>query len=853
MYKNNLYFVFAAAIISAWYNLFKISVNAQIIPDSTLPNNSQIQRTNKTNFINGGTGVGTNLFHSFEKFSVLSGDTTHFLSRPSVENIITRVTGNSISRIDGRLRVDGNANLFFLNPNGVIFGPASQLNLGGSFLATTANSISFLDNKIFTTVGNTQNNLPLSSLQPTELIFSNTSGPISISGIGHDLKLFAPQLSSSSPINDPIFISNSLQTKPSKTFALIGRGININGGILAAPSGNLVISSISNGKVGIEKTLSGFSFSYEGESVFSDITLENRSLLRATGLNTGDIKIQGKNLSLINNSLILNSDYSDNSNGSINLKLSGDLILRGNTVASSVNPLLFSGSVPYGGIISQNFSSNSGSNITLSLNDLFVRDFGLISTANYANGKGGDISLSSKGRVSVDGNSPLPGGLLPSFITTSTTGNNSGNAGNISATGQSLDLIRGGVISSNSIATSGDTGSLNVDFQTISISGGQAVRFGPGLPLNFTSSFIGTFASSQGAANNVLIKARDLSLLDGGRINSTVSGQGSAGDIVVSVDRSLIIRGRIPGSSGATNSSRIISSAVITSPFNREFFGSPDIPTGNSGSIRVTAKSLLLADDGQLTVRNDGPNDAGSISINAKQVTIDKGFILATTASGKGGNINLSANLLKATNGEISSSAMGDGAGGNITINSDLVVALDKSNFSANAVNAQGGNIRINTTGFILSPDSQVTATSQLGEQFDGNVEVIAEITDFSQDPNLNIQTEPPDLYSACSPTYRNTLAYYRMGNGGQPISPDDKSSTSQGWLEAANARYAQRHLFYIDTETGEKKPLKRVVGWKSHGNGTITFVSDPKEADQYPAAIAAAQNTCSTKQANNG
>ena len=175
---------------------------------------------------------------------------------------------------------------------------------------------------------------------------------------------------------------------------------------------------------------------------------------------------------------------------------------------------------------------------------------------------------------------------------------------------------------------------------------------------------------------------------------------------------------------------------------------------------------------------------------------------------------------------------------------------MGKNSITANAENAKGGNVFIKAKGIFLSRESIITATSERGTQADdGNVDVIAEITDFSQDPDLNVQTEPPDLYSACSKTYRNTLAYYRMGNGGQPFSPNDKSSTTLGWLDAANARYAQRHLYYIDTETGEKKPLKRVVGWKSNHNGTITFVADPRKADQYPEAIAAARQTCAPEQ----
>ncbi|MEQ8996938.1 MAG: filamentous hemagglutinin N-terminal domain-containing protein [Coleofasciculus sp. B1-GNL1-01] len=137
-------------VIKLGVGIFFNPVSAQIIPDATLGSEgSRFIESVEFDRIEGGAARGVNLFHSFTEFNVLDGQQVYFANPGGIETILSRVTGGNGSDIFGTLGVLGNANLFLVNPNGIVFGPNARLDVAGSFVASTGNGFNFSDGSSF--------------------------------------------------------------------------------------------------------------------------------------------------------------------------------------------------------------------------------------------------------------------------------------------------------------------------------------------------------------------------------------------------------------------------------------------------------------------------------------------------------------------------------------------------------------------------------------------------------------------------------------------------------------------------------------------------------------------------------
>jgi filamentous hemagglutinin family protein len=207
---------------------FSDSIHAQVPTNITSDNSLGTQVTPNGNVydITGGTRPdnGTNLFHSFGQFSVGGGDTANFLNDTGADttNILGRVTGGDPSSIFGTIQTTDfpGANLFLLNPAGVIFGPSASLNVSGSFYASTADFVRLGEDGIFYAELGEESVLTIAA--PTAFGFLSDNPQ----GITLD--------------------QSQLIVEADQTLGLVGGDVDISGAQFTAPNGNIVLASVAS-------------------------------------------------------------------------------------------------------------------------------------------------------------------------------------------------------------------------------------------------------------------------------------------------------------------------------------------------------------------------------------------------------------------------------------------------------------------------------------------------------------------------------------------------------------------------------------------------------------------------------
>ena len=720
--------------------------------------------------ITGGTRSGTNLFHSFGEFGVPNNNIANFLNDTgsATSNILGRVTGGNVSSIFGTIQTTGfgNANLFLMNPAGIVFGPTASLNVGGLVAFTTANYIR-LDK-----VGGPKAGIFHANPAQVSLL---TSAPVDAFGF-----------LGSNP--GDIAIQGSQLTVPEKQgIALVAGNITIENGSLENGTVQPARLSAPNGQINLATATSPGEFlqdltaapNIKGMSFrsFGSVHISPGSTVDFSQTGNGKISIRGGQLVIeIQNTVI---DTSNNA-ASTAIAPSQDAIILtpGSSIISQTSSgdpgpdiqivadrLQFVGSPPPHlseetlgprvNIWARTDGSGDAGNIALrTTGDLEMIDLvRLESTSGFtpdgktespvlASGNAGNIQLTS-----THGNIRMTG-----IVTwaTSQTGNSSGETGTVTATAPEGDIIldlanlftrasslsvRGGQVQvsaqnlrmMNGLLGTDNFSQFKPDGITVTLSG----------KLTMEGSFIVTSAfnpTTKAPAGDITLTAKDIVATQGSIISSETFAAGAGGQLKAFADTLQLKDG-----------SQIKSGSSFAPPFGQLPQGIT--PTGPGGDITIQtlgpAGSVLIDGEGSgIFADTEGTGAGGAINLNAKSLTIQNGGTISASTTGTdsravGGSIAVHAtdHVILTNGASVSASSTGPGDAGNILINAGQQFEMRDSSITTQATQASGGNIDVQAVDRVRLVNSPISTSVRRGPGSGGNITI---------DPNVVVLQNSP-------------------------------------------------------------------------------------------------------------
>lgn len=747
-----------------------------VVTDGSLGTATTLSGPNYAINANLGQTRGGNLFQSFSQFNLNLGERATFSGPASISTIIARVTGGS-SSIDGTISSSINgANLYLLNPAGIMFGPNASLDVSGSFHATTADYLKLGTSGRFEATVNGSTSL--------------TTDPPSAFGF---LK--------SSPAS--IAVNGSLLTVPQdKSISLVSGGISVaNGNLWSYGGGVNLVSVASSGEVmydGINSITRGFSALgpisitesrtsalqpvYAMPGIPVAMQGHRTANLDTSGTGGGRIVIRGGSFNLVGGT-IYNDTYGNVAPGSVNITINGTTTINRSAVTSNT----------MGG-------AAASAQITISGGTLDVSD-STINTDSQSGANSGSIHLSAVDRMAISGTSVVSsdansGGSHSGAVTITAPDITILNGSRVSSSSPVLGAAGAGMISINASRSFNLSGELRSDTLD-GTSGTIIIRTGA---LNIqdngliSSSLISNPAATPRKAGDIYITSDTVDLSGNGRIQSNVlfSNSGTAGNITINTNRlSLLERSSISASidsvagTGGVITVRAADSILISSnPIGLvKEFGSiaSNTTAGNAGHINLTSKYITVNNGGTVSTfgQPGSTGSAGNIALTATgQLVVDSGFINTQSASANGGNITISApGTMCVGRGDVTASATaGAGNGGNVTIDAGYLT-LNTGRITAQAEFGNGGNLllRLNKM-FIKSSDSLLSASSHYGAQ--GTVVVEAPNTDVTGAlavPAFDFLNLNAFLPKRCLTTDDLTVSTFRLlGSDGLPALPEN-------------------------------------------------------------------------------
>ncbi|MBN3951453.1 MAG: S-layer family protein [Nostoc sp. NMS7] len=799
-------------------------VFAQITPDATLPINSSVTKDGNNFNITGGTKAGSNLFHSFSEFSVPLGGTAYFNNTVDIQNIISRVTGGSASNIDGFIRANALANLFLINPKGIIFGPRARLNIQGSFVASTANAIAFGDKVIFSATNPTTS--PLLTINPSAFLFNQIS---------------------TAPIQNN---STNLKVGDHLSLLLVGGDVNMNGGSLKASGGQVELGGLAGeGIVGLNVNDHNLSLNFPPDRLRASVSLTNGAEVDVASNGGGSIAVNAQNIDILEGSSLRAgikplATAANAKAGDITLSAKGTVTVKDSSIYNAV------------------FGLGDGGSLRVDTGKLIIQD-GIVATATTSSGSAGDLVVNASDSIELTGSSSSNGtidlfpinlyGFSPKFTVP---------IGLFSASIDTTPLLTPDLLFLRDLflpTASGNAGNLTIETGRLIVSNGAVISAGSTTPGRAGNLFVNAKDSIELSGTSANDAPQGLGLFTiGDRVPSGLrnetTGFGQGGDLTIDTQR-LIVRdgawvttgtaGEQPGGKLTVNASELVEIKGIASVNNvPSVLASGTQGSGKSGDMAITTKKLIVSDGGIISSGTSSLGKGGDLTINAsesveligtskqglsadvlrqligisgglvsnivKERPFPSGIITGTTGQGNAGNLVIKTGQLFIQDGaqaSVSTTSIEKGNAGSLTVYATSIklsgTSLEGSNLNdivgrsllttstSKDSTGKGGDINLYTNSLEIIDGAALTASTS-GQGDAGKItvnatdKVIISGSDFSYDNRVNNFTDQVENIGASTGLFVSSTGSGTTGD--IEINSPKITLDNQGKLNAESA-----------------------------------------------------------------
>lgn len=703
-------------------------VGAQVVLDGSLGSSGALTGPHYGIDAAVGSIRGDNLFHSFSQFDLQTGDSATFTGPGHIQNIMGRVTGGAPSQIDGAVRSGiAGANLFLINPAGMLFGPHASVDVSGSFAASTAHYLKLASGAHFVAALDADDSLLTTGPVVAFGFLEGGSGSVEVrgqweAGAGGNLEVVGSGVT--------VFEGTQLEAT--------GGGIHLVGGavgevpvapVVARGGGELSVSGVDGAgatteAVGSRIVIRG------GRLVVENAQVQNL----ASG---GDIDLAlTESVQVLRGGQVVTLAMSEDEGGGIRVE-APSLLIDGQDGEAPTR------------IAAETLSGNvevSGGDVRIRADLVEMRGGAEISVSSYGAAGAGQVEIEA-GTLRMTG-SDFP--MFPTQIAANAApvmGGQAGSAGSIVLRAGALEINNGAAIMAATMGDA-DAGRVEIDAGTMTLQNGAITTFsagagaGGGIQIRSDAVLLdGPFSSISalttgldgqlpaGAGGTVEITAGRLELRQDAAISANTFGDGAGGQIRITAD--MVVLDGASGDEWASPGIR----ASSQPPFFDEGGG------GKGGDIELTAGSLSLRGGMPISASTATEGDGGAIRIRAGTVTMEGASSIqsASTGTGQAGKVQveatgdmavregsyISTSALASSGGDVSIQAggsvrfedgrvtaqAGPGGGGNISVSAPALVYLLDGTLTAEAV-GDGGNLSVDTEFFIVNRSSLVSRSS---------------------------------------------------------------------------------------------------------------------------------------------